>query len=600
MAYEIETKDGIVIRGIPDDVPADHPSVKAKVSAARARLANQGFKDFNERGATGGELMAAGIDPTEGNTFLQNAAIGAGKALTSTGRGIRQVGAEITGDTARADELRAQADEHQRYDQPVSNTGGGLVGEIAGHLAAAAAPGTALRLVGGAAKAAGAARAGTALADAGTATIVPKTIRGGAAAGAVQGAAQEVGTGDSRTLNAATGAGASAVGTALTRGASRVISPNVRPEVRALMHEGVTPTPGQILGGRAQAFEDKMTSVPIVGDAIAGAQGRGLIEFNRAVMNRALEPIGEALPPKVKGREALAHVQSKLGEAYDALLPKLKGDLNAGAPANALPGAVGQAARPSLSDELSVIRQMGANLPRQQMKDLNRIIDQEVIGKFTSSGKASGQTLKDIQETLRREEMEFRTGGPYERKLAGAIKEVNASVRRMIEDVNPGYGAELQAINDGYARFKRVQRAFASVGLKDDAFTSAQLHSAVKAGDKSKDHARFAAGNALMQDISEAGRSVLAPKYPDSGTAGRALGALAMGGVAGGAGLAFSNPAIPLAVMAGAGAYTAPLQKAMAILLTKRPDAAVPASALVKSSAPAIALAAREYLNAKQ
>lgn len=35
MTYEVETKDGIVIRGIPDDVPPDDPRIKEKVAAAR-------------------------------------------------------------------------------------------------------------------------------------------------------------------------------------------------------------------------------------------------------------------------------------------------------------------------------------------------------------------------------------------------------------------------------------------------------------------------------------------------------------------------------------------------------------------------------------
>jgi hypothetical protein len=35
MTYEIETKDGIVIRGIPDDIKPDDPVIKMRVEAAR-------------------------------------------------------------------------------------------------------------------------------------------------------------------------------------------------------------------------------------------------------------------------------------------------------------------------------------------------------------------------------------------------------------------------------------------------------------------------------------------------------------------------------------------------------------------------------------
>lgn len=36
MPYEIETKDGIVVRNIPDDIPPDHPSLKERVLKARS------------------------------------------------------------------------------------------------------------------------------------------------------------------------------------------------------------------------------------------------------------------------------------------------------------------------------------------------------------------------------------------------------------------------------------------------------------------------------------------------------------------------------------------------------------------------------------
>lgn len=39
MPYNVETKDGIVVRNIPDDIPPDDPRVKEKVEAARASRA---------------------------------------------------------------------------------------------------------------------------------------------------------------------------------------------------------------------------------------------------------------------------------------------------------------------------------------------------------------------------------------------------------------------------------------------------------------------------------------------------------------------------------------------------------------------------------
>jgi hypothetical protein len=156
---------------------------------------------------------------------------------------------------------------------------------------------------------------------------------------------------------------------------------------------------GQILGGAAQRVEDGATSLPILGDAIKAAQKRGIVSFDTAAINRSLKPLGQKLPDGLEGRAAIDHAQQALGDAYEGLLPKLKGDLNSGRPANAI-GATGQAAKPTLIDELDSIRQLGANMPEQQAAQLNRIIDNEVMNRFTPAGKASGETLKNIESKL--------------------------------------------------------------------------------------------------------------------------------------------------------------------------------------------------------
>ena len=37
MPYSITTRDGITINGIPDDLPADHPSLKERVATIRGQ-----------------------------------------------------------------------------------------------------------------------------------------------------------------------------------------------------------------------------------------------------------------------------------------------------------------------------------------------------------------------------------------------------------------------------------------------------------------------------------------------------------------------------------------------------------------------------------
>jgi hypothetical protein len=82
-----------------------------------------------------------------------------------------------------------------------------------------------------------------------------------------------------------------------------MLAPQTRPEVAELLGEGVPMTPGQIIGGMAKRIEDKAVSLPVVGDAIIGAQRRSVEGFNRAALNRVLKPIGEKAT-KI-GREGL-------------------------------------------------------------------------------------------------------------------------------------------------------------------------------------------------------------------------------------------------------------------------------------------------------
>jgi hypothetical protein len=424
----------------------------------------------------------------------------------------------------------------------------------------------------------------------GAATLAGK-VGLGAAQGGVSGALAPVTDGDFASEKAKQIASGAATGGAvpvLSEAAARVIKPISSQAVKVLTDRGISLTPGQILGGWYQRAEDALTSVPIIGDSIKGAQRRGIVTFNRAAINDALKPIKDELPKGVEGQEAIAYARKALGDKYDELLPKLKGDLFNGPPPNALPQQSGQAAKLSFKDELENIRQMGQNLPPQQRKDLNRIIDKEVIDKFTKGGRAAGETLKQIQETLNKEARNFANGGPYERTLSGGIKEIESAMRRMIEDVNPGYSKELSAVNQGYAAFKRAQRAASSVGAQDGFFTPAQYHNAVKALDKTKDKRAFAEGTAIGQELSTAAKERLSSKLPDSGTATRGLVEAAL----------FGGGAHMLGAPYAAGALAAPAaysklgtQMAQAALLS-RPRFADPLAQLVKNNPQAITGAA--------
>lgn len=133
------------------------------------------------------------VDPTEGQSFIENVRGGLGKMMVDTGRGVKQL--LRIGDQQQ---LQQTIDEEKALSKPLMETGGGLVGNIGGHIGAALLPGAALSRVGNIAKLPG-------LVAAGNAMMAPPMTLGGAAIGAgmggAQGLIQPVASDESRAAN---------------------------------------------------------------------------------------------------------------------------------------------------------------------------------------------------------------------------------------------------------------------------------------------------------------------------------------------------------------------------------------------------------------
>lgn len=369
-------------------------------------------------------------------------------------------------------------------------------------------------------------------------------VGAGASAGG-SGAAREGGAGASGQI------AAGLAGAVLPVVAGRMLAPQTRPEVTTLMNEGVTPTPGQILGGVAARTEDKARSIPLLGDMITSAQRRGVEDLNRAAYARALQGVPNADIPKSLGREGIDDIAKQLGNAYDDVLGKMKF----------------QADQQFLGDLASVATGV-KSLPPKQVDAYKNFLDDNVLSQMSASGAMSGETLKRVEGALTREAKQFSSSpDPFNQKLGQQLQDTLSAFRSSLMRTNPDQAPQLRQLNESYANFARLRDAAGRIGSADGVFTPAQLNSAVRAGDKSVAKGGFARGNALMQDLSGAGVNVLGPKYPDSGTAGRL--ALATGG----AGiLGATSPGALLGLGASALAYTPTAQKALAAALVRRPE----------------------------
>lgn len=343
--------------------------------------------------------------------------------------------------------------------------------------------------------------------------------------------------------------------------ASLGIGKPLDPAVADLINRGVTVTHGQRMGGAANALEQKLTSLPLVGDVIKRARGRATEQYNVADMNEALQSAGgRAVPQGMVGQDALRHTYQELQQRYSDTLSHMHGDLDKGVPSN-LPAVPGQPTPPStgsLRQRLTSLRGLAQNIADETVRNrVNDTIDKQVLGRFAQSGKATGETIQKIMETVRKEEEALRrsssTGGNAYTEGADALKQVRAEIDDMLVRQNPRLAEQYKNVRKGFAQFGDASRASKKGVKTEGVYTPAQKLQTIRAREdrKGRQHT-FSTGTAAGQQRATAAERVLGNTVPDSGTTGRALatGALMEGGglgalLAGHPGLAALSAASP-------------------------------------------------------
>lgn len=353
------------------------------------------------------------------------------------------------------------------------------------------------------------------------------------------------------------GAAFAPLGNMLARGISPKASTN--PQLKLLKKEGVRPTIGQTLGGGFNKAEEKLASVPILGDMVNRARNTANDDFERAAFNRALAPLKKALPKNIKGNEAVEYVEDVLKTKYDDVLT----DIGAITPDEQFTSKISSLSK--MVDDY-VMPDAEKMKFRAVLHELNKSIDDN--GVITSSA------FKKLESSLGTKAQKLaRSDNVFDSDMAMGVKQVQQELREMLERQAGSKAGELKKANEAWANFKRVQNASSRVGTDTGSFTPAQFQSAVRATDKSKDKAAFARGSALGQDLGAAGKSVLGNKVANSGTADRLLMS--------GAGIySMFEPTVGLPLLAGSSLYTNPVQGLLTKAVSSRPESAVGLSQL--------------------
>jgi hypothetical protein len=282
----------------------------------------------------------------------------------------------------------------------------------------------------------------------------------------------------------------------------KTLSPVLRPEVEKLTKEGVSLTPGQILGGFLRKQEEKATSLPVIGEVIQKAREKGIEQFNKAAYKRALDPI-EGTVPEVVGRQGIDAVKTQISKAYDDLLPKLTFVPDNG-----------------LAQNLETLDKTVRGLPKKDAEYVKDTVTSIIKDRMPENGLIDGATFKIIESDVSKLAKKYAGSSGTEGLMGDAYAQSLKAIRENLARSNPEYANELKRVNTAFANYSIIREAGSKANTAEK-FTPAQLAAAVRKSDESAGKGKYATGKALMQDLTDAGQLILPSTIPDSGTAGR-------------------------------------------------------------------------------
>lgn len=389
----------------------------------------------------------------------------------------------------------------------------------------------------------------TQLARAGGLTNVGAGAAAGAATGALQPVVGEEFAGE-KASQIGLGAVGGAVGEKVAAGVGRVAKPLVSKAEQTMRDLGIVPTPGQVLGGRFKSAEEFAQNLPLIGSQIENARQKTIFNFNKGVINKALNKVGTQLPDDVVGRDAVAFATDEVSKKYDDVLSKMAFKLDF----KTTSGILG-----SLSK---------ANLPSPgQRETVQEVVNNIMLSKFPANSQLTGTNIKAIESDLRKEALNYlNSASANDRQIGEALQGVLGVFKKEIGYQNPKLTPELRRIDSAYGDLAIMKIAAANSGAENGVFSPKQYQVAVRQADLSRKKARFAEGRARGQVDADAALKILG-EDAKSTLEGR-LAAQVGGGI-----YTLSNPAVGIPTALGISGVYSPLGLQVSdLLLRSRPE----------------------------
>ena len=354
-------------------------------------------------------------------------------------------------------------------------------------------------------------------------------------------------------------------GSILNKLTQMTMNPKVSADVKRLMDLGMTKfTPGQLLsdvnvlgvpvGKGIQTAEKSATSVPFLGDIIGNGLRTSFKDFNKAMANKALEPLGIKVPKNIAEGEATnTFIQQQIDDAYTLARN------NAMFKSNAIDNH-GRDVAKRLEDLADQIKPVAGSLAREFNSKIKSDLLEPLRGPFKI---VSGDTFRQLEEQLGALATD---GYAKNATLGGAYEKMLKALRQELANQNPNVADYLKKTHEVFKNSKVISTASGRRPNIEGIFNPEQFSSAVKASAGAKQTSQ---GMGRFMDEAKAATNVLGNSVPNSGTAGRAMiGA----GLLGGATVApMIGPLAAKSLVAGA-AYSPLGMKVLTNMATKRPE----------------------------
>lgn len=478
---------------LADDIAASADELSKSAPAATSSLADN-IAAAHASNLQDRQQASAPTQYSPLGSDYENAAAGAGKAVSDLGRGAGQLLRSGLSYSSRGEAIsnglglptRADIDESEKRDAALMGTKAGAGGNIAGNIASFMVP---MGL---------AARAGVPLASM---LYNPSTYTAAASAGAVNGALQPVGTEDSRGKNMMVGSVAGLAGNAAVNAIGRAAQPikntlstAAEKSLEVLRNAGVPIDAAQASGSSLlNSIKSSFSDNPFTRGAQHEAASAQKSAYNQAV----LKTIGEDATAGTS--EVMGAADKRIGGVFENILNRNNIKIN-----------------DSHLDKLGSIQQSALD---DQAGPVSNLVNR-LMNHIQADGTVSGQDIYKIKRSL----------DNHASSIDPALSDNAKALRTMVmdtihESLPPADQAAFAEARQQFGNMKKIEPALDKAGTGD-------ISPSLLANEFSKKANRqismYGKGDQTLVNLAQSGKQILGDKLPNSGTAARSLMQMAL------------------------------------------------------------------------